>query len=377
MISGLLLAERFFFECVQPIITKHLPQLDEAYAAGLIGYGSDVIGNDDDLSRDHEWGPRLLLFLPEAVHERHATELDRVLSQTLPVTFLGFPTRFESSESHGNTLTMSSSGYGRHHVGITTVSRFMELTLGCRNVPQHDREWLFLPEQRLLEFSSGSIFADPVGEIMSYRRQFNYFPEDVWKYKLAYILESLGWELGLIALCGRRNDMLSMRLNIAVTVERIMKLSFLLYQRYCPDYKKWLHREFTKLPLDDNGQLVELLHRALLVDDQVAVMNDLHTALDILYQKLLTLNFISLPAQSPYTEVRGSAVMDTQAIAKVVLAAVAGPLRELTIADAPYGAVDQWVTHEDILLSPAHMWSMRNVFEPSLTERAGVTEDII
>ena len=84
-----------------------------------------------------------------------------------------------------------------------------------------------------------------------------------------------------------------------------------------------------------------------------------------------------MPAQSPYVEVRGSTVMDTQAIAKVVLAAVAGPLRDLTIGDAPYEAVAQWVTHEDILLSPAHLWSMSDVFEALLTERTAVTEDII
>jgi len=32
------------------------------YAAGVIGYGSEVIGFNDEMSTDHMWGPRFLLF---------------------------------------------------------------------------------------------------------------------------------------------------------------------------------------------------------------------------------------------------------------------------------------------------------------------------
>lgn len=60
-IKGLDLCEGFFNECAKPIIDKYFPDLQ--YSAGLIGYGSDVLGYDDEVSRDHMWGPRFYMFL--------------------------------------------------------------------------------------------------------------------------------------------------------------------------------------------------------------------------------------------------------------------------------------------------------------------------
>ena len=58
-IKGLELCEGFFFDIAKPILDKHFQSLP--YSAGLIGYGSDVLGYDDEVSTDHMWGPRFLL----------------------------------------------------------------------------------------------------------------------------------------------------------------------------------------------------------------------------------------------------------------------------------------------------------------------------
>ena len=50
-IKGLELCEGFFNEYAKPIIDEYFPNLQ--YSAGLIGYGSDVLGYDDAVSRDH------------------------------------------------------------------------------------------------------------------------------------------------------------------------------------------------------------------------------------------------------------------------------------------------------------------------------------
>ncbi len=60
-ISGIKLCKGFFSEAAKPILDKLYPGLH--YSAGLIGYGSDVLGYDDPVSRDHMWGPRFYMFL--------------------------------------------------------------------------------------------------------------------------------------------------------------------------------------------------------------------------------------------------------------------------------------------------------------------------
>jgi hypothetical protein len=62
-ISGLDLSEAFYHEAVEPIIRQEFPSL--SYAAALIGTGSEVLGLDTEMSTDHHWGPRVMLFVNE------------------------------------------------------------------------------------------------------------------------------------------------------------------------------------------------------------------------------------------------------------------------------------------------------------------------
>ena len=61
--KGMELCERFFFEVAQPVLKQYFPSL--AYTAGMLGYGSDILGYDDEVSTDHMWGPRFYLFLSQ------------------------------------------------------------------------------------------------------------------------------------------------------------------------------------------------------------------------------------------------------------------------------------------------------------------------
>lgn len=90
--NGLQLAKSFYFDCVRPIIAAQVPEVQTDYAAGLIGYGSEVLGSEEDDSRSM-YGPRAIIFLNQANHEatntRLAQKLYDALDQDLPPTFNG------------------------------------------------------------------------------------------------------------------------------------------------------------------------------------------------------------------------------------------------------------------------------------------------
>jgi len=80
------------------------------YAAGRLGSGSDVLGFDDAMSRDHDWGCRLALLVDEP--DRAAVpQVSLLLEQELPGSYRGFPIRFPLTWDPGPS----------HKVEIATV----------------------------------------------------------------------------------------------------------------------------------------------------------------------------------------------------------------------------------------------------------------
>ena len=118
---------------IAPIMESSLPKL--AYSAAFIGPGSEVLGFDTKRSTDHDWGPRLQVF----VHAGHAREVSAVLDKELPVSFLGHRVRFAPD--------------GTHRVLVTDIDTWCHANLGFD--PRRDPtllDWLATPTQRLAEF---------------------------------------------------------------------------------------------------------------------------------------------------------------------------------------------------------------------------------
>jgi hypothetical protein len=90
-LSGRELAAAFHREVVGPLLARELPRL--RYAAARLGSGSDVLGLDDTMSRDHDWGCRLTLLVDE-VDRPAVAAMGDLLAHELPERFLGYPVRF-------------------------------------------------------------------------------------------------------------------------------------------------------------------------------------------------------------------------------------------------------------------------------------------
>src|SRR5512135_2849613 len=81
-IPGIELSRLFYFEAVLPILQERFPNLP--HAAARLGAGSDVLGFDTPMSTDHDWGPRLMLFLAEDDADRLHETIYKALQATLP-----------------------------------------------------------------------------------------------------------------------------------------------------------------------------------------------------------------------------------------------------------------------------------------------------
>jgi hypothetical protein len=114
-VRGLELSRRFYFDAVRPVVEHNFGDMD--HTAALIGHGSEVLGFDDERSRDHQWGPRVQLFLRD-LHE--AKELKQTLADQLPTSFAGFSTHFGPTEEAG-TVALAELAVGPVNHGVETL----------------------------------------------------------------------------------------------------------------------------------------------------------------------------------------------------------------------------------------------------------------
>ncbi|HWE64691.1 MAG TPA: DUF4037 domain-containing protein [Chloroflexota bacterium] len=244
-IPGLALSELFYNEAVKPILAARFPHL--VYSAAHIGPGSDVLGFDTVRSTDHGWGPKLTLFVPDAVGEQSRARIGAVLSEALPYEIHGYPTHFASPTVDGGRLERISSGPISHGVRIWTIRAFFDEQLGIDPYQEMAPvDWLVLPQQRLRSVTAGKVFHDGLQALEPLRRKLRYYPRDVWLYMLAVQWRRISQEEPFMARCGDAGDEVGSRIIAARLIHDLMQLCFLLEQTYAP-YSKWFGTAFERL----------------------------------------------------------------------------------------------------------------------------------
>jgi len=235
-VSGIELSRLFYEEAVRPVLDASFPGLP--HSAALVGRGSEVLGFDDEMSRDHNWEPRTTLFLREVDHARHLDAVDAALRQGLPTHFQGYATDYS---------IVTLSGYFRQQLDVDITG-----DIG-------PRDWLTISEQQLLMITAGAAYHDDIG-LHGARDRFAYYPRDVWLYLLI-----AGWwrihpEANLTGRAGLVGDELGSTLIGSRLVHDLMRLCFLLERRYAP-YAKWFATAFSRLSCA--AELTPILWRVL------------------------------------------------------------------------------------------------------------------
>lgn len=277
--SGIKLARAYWSSVVRPVLDEHRPGLPRAGAR--IGGGSDILGLDDQMSRDHDWGLRLQIFVPES---EKAGVLD-VLRDHLPDEFAGLPTRFAFTGQDDKRLA----------VDVLSVVEFISTQLGFD--PRLDTttplDWLSLTGQAALEVTAGAVFEDSNDELSSLRQALAWYPDDVWRYVVACAWQRIDHELPLMGRAADRGDELGSRIIAARLVDITMHLAFVLCRRWAP-YSKWRGTMFASLGLP--ADLGQCLQDVLLANDRRSRSDRLLAAL----QELARLQgAIGLPSADP------------------------------------------------------------------------------
>lgn len=240
-VKGLDVSRAFFFEWGLPALERQFPALVARIAAGRL-LGSDVLGADDAISRDHDWGPQFWLFLTDADYEQVGNELSERLNAVAPNPW------------QGHRL----AGAGDKAVVVTSIPMFMKGLVGLDASPETPRDWipsaaqtpLALPRESNLYFlRHGTVFQDPLGELSAWRKSMHFYPRDIRLRRLAEETFRV-WQHGeynFLQRMTRRRDPLAIQVCLGEFTTGVMRLWLLLSGDYTP-YWKWLAFEFRKLP---------------------------------------------------------------------------------------------------------------------------------
>ncbi|CRK57637.1 hypothetical protein [Alloactinosynnema sp. L-07] len=342
-IPGLELSRRFYHEAVRPLVHAHFGDLP--HTAARLGGGSEVLGFDTTRSADHEWGPRLQLFLRRHDADRHAHDIVTALSNELPKTFYGYPTNFASAGNDHIRHMEVTDGPVFHRVDVTSLDVWLTANLGFD--PRDGittLDWLSTPSQTLAEVTAGAVFHDRTGELTSARSHLSWYPEQVWRYVLACQWQRISQEEAFVGRCGEVGDELGSAIVAARLVRDLMRLSLLMHRRY-PPYSKWLGSAFAQLPCA--ATITPTLTAAL----AATTWHDREGHLATAYSTVATLhNQLSLtkpldPNTRPYHD-RPFQVLHAERFSQALVASITDPeLRTLPLT----GAVDQFADNTDLL----------------------------
>ncbi|HEY7801122.1 MAG TPA: DUF4037 domain-containing protein [Dehalococcoidia bacterium] len=346
-VPGLDLSRAFYGEAVQPIIGQHFPGL--AYSAALIGRGSDVLGYDSARSMDHDWGPRVMLFLRDDDHAACTRAIHDILAQQLPATFRGFSTNFGPPQPGGVRVMEPVAGPPiAHRVYVLALSQFLQRSLGfdpSAGISVDD--WLTTPSQRLLEWTAGAVFHDGLAALNVIRAALSWYPHDVWLYIIACQWQRIAEEEPFVARADEAGDEIGARIVATRIARDLMRLCFLFERRYAP-YSKWLGTAFGELRCGDEIEpLLQTALAAAKTEDRQRALTDACVAAARIHNALGITEFVDASARAFHD--RPYVVLGADRFARASKAAIeTACLRTLDMR----GAIDQWVDSTVVTNTP-------------------------
>ena len=264
-LSGLELSRQYYEQYGKLMIHEMFPEYEDRIAVGLVGEGSECFGFDDEISRDHDFGPGFCMWLAKDDHKKIGKKLCKEYDK-LPKEFMGY-----------KRLETVNAG---QRVGVFTVGKFYKKFIGLKRAPKTEEEWLKVPETGLAHAVNGEIFADGLGGFSYIRNKLKeYYPDSVWRKKIAQTaaLMSQSGQYNYPRMM-RRGDTLTANVYLYDFIRNTMQMMYLLNHEYAP-YVKWMRRGMDDLPDtgDIPGKLDMLAENPDAGSDKQSIIEDICT----------------------------------------------------------------------------------------------------
>lgn len=233
-LKGMELCRNYFETYGRPMLKEKFPEYMDKITVGLVGEGSDCYGFDDEVSRDHDFGPRFCIWVSKEVYEEIGDKLEGAY-KSLPHTFEGY--------------TRNMTATGTYRQGVMVLDDFVEHLLFTKVMPKTDNEWLQLPENGLSALCNGEIWVEGDGRLSDIRKFMSRYPERVRYKKIAQSMH-------LVRQMGRynyfrmkkRGEKVAAEISLAGYMENVMKVVYYLNNVH-PTYYKWLHKGMNYFPV--------------------------------------------------------------------------------------------------------------------------------
>ena len=256
---------------------SHLPDL--SYSAGVLGGGSDVLGFDTEMSSDHDWGPRVLLFLQQ---EDFETRCDRIRALAMEQLSLKYRVRiyaYDDRDRGARMIQRPNDPELEPRIEMYTIHGFCQKELGVdTDRPLSAADWLTITHHRLRSVVDARVFHDEVG-LRAMRKRFAWYPHDIWLHVLASCWARMGRDETFAGRAGSVGDEIGSAVIAWRIIRDMIRLAFLMERSY-PTYPNWLGSAFDKL------KCAPVLHPLLTRIGAAANWKERDAALADAYRKL-------------------------------------------------------------------------------------------
>ena len=225
----------FYDHFVADLIREKFPEYEDRIAVGIVGEGSDCFGYDDEISRDHDFGTGVCLWLTDEDMARFGSRLSAAYNELV-----------DSAERSYLTERL------RERRGVMTIRSFysniLNIEIDAEAPVLTEEQWLKLDHSCLKTATNGEVFRDDPGVFTAFRQYLmGYYPDRVRRIRIAEQLHEYASAFQVnYARCMTRGDTVAAELCRARGMSSAMELYFLLKKEY-PPYYKWTFRALSEL----------------------------------------------------------------------------------------------------------------------------------